>query len=126
MSDIPPLRGLPPRSAPPLDAPDAHALIGAVIDYLRDDLMPRTEGADRWNLRIAANALTVAAREVADGPAAVDAHRERLAELGYANDRELSEAIRNGDVDDRLREVLEAVAAAVADSLAIANPGYRG
>ena len=125
MSGTPPLPGLPPRSSPPLDAPDAHALIAAVIDYLRDDLMPRTVGADRWNLRIAANALTVAVREVSDGPAAVGAHRERLAELGYADDRELSEAIRNGDVDDRFGEVLDAVAAAVADSLAIANPGYR-
>ena len=125
MSDTPPPTGLPRRSSPPLDAPDAVALIGAVVEYLRDDLMPRSEGADRWHLRIAANALTVAAREVADGPAAVAAHRERLTRLGFRDDHELSAAIRSGALDDRFRQVLDVVAAGVADSLAIANPTYR-
>lgn len=124
MSERPLASGLPPRSSPPLDAPDAAALIGAVAAYLRDDLMPRTDGPDRWHLRIAANALSVAAREVTDGPASVAEHHERLAALGFGNDRELSEAIRAGAVDGRFEAVLDAVAAGVADSLAIANPTY--
>ena len=95
-----------------------------VAAYLRDDLMPRTDGPDRWHLRIAANALSVAAREVTDGPASVAEHHERLAALGFGNDRELSEAIRAGAVDGRFEAVLDAVAAGVADSLAIANPTY--
>jgi hypothetical protein len=115
---------LPRRAAEPLDAPDAAALIEAVATWLHDDLMPRSEGADRWHLRIAANALRVAGREARDGPALVQAHRDRLAQLGYADDRALCAAIRAGDEDERFGEVLDAIEASVAASLAIANPDY--
>ncbi|NND75688.1 MAG: hypothetical protein HKN44_11845 [Ilumatobacter sp.] len=116
---------LPERTSPPLDAPDAAALIDAVAAWLHDDLLPRSQGADRWTLRIAANALGVAAREVVAGPAAVEAHAARLAALGYDTERALCAAIREGIEDDRFHEVLDAVAASVADGLAIANPTYR-
>jgi hypothetical protein len=117
---------LPRRTHEPLDAPDAATLIDAVASWLHDDLLPRTEGADRWQVRIAANALRVAVREVREGPALVEAHRERLAALGYANDRALCEAIRAGETDDRFAAVLDAIATSVEASLAIANPGYAG
>lgn len=118
--------GLPPRKSPPLDAPDAAALVEAVAAWLHDDLLPRTEGVDRWALRIAANALSVAGRELSDGPGVVEAHRQRLGDLGYENERALCEAIRAGAEDRRFSQVLGAVAAGVDASLAIANPGYGG
>ena len=40
-------------------------------------------------------------RELALGGADVDAHRARLAALGYADDAELATAIRTGATDDR-------------------------
>ena len=120
----PPPEALPPRLSPPLDAPDAAALVGAVADWLHDDLMVRSTGADRWHLRIAAHALRLAAREVADGPDLVAAHRARLQVLGYQDDAALGAAIRAGIEDDRFAEILDAVAHDVAASLAIANPGY--
>jgi len=65
-------------------------------------------------------------RELAVGPAQAEAHAARLATLGFADDAELGAAIRRGDLDDRWAEVRAAVAAAVDDKLAVANPKYAG
>ena len=116
--------GLPERTNAPYDAPDAGALIEAVRRYLHDDLMPRSDGADRWVLRVAANALAIAGREVELGPEHRASHEARLRSLGVDSDRELSEAIRAGTFDDRWDEVASVVRAGVAASLAVANPGY--
>ncbi len=115
---------LPDRRNHPYDEPDAVALIAAVRHYLHDDLLPRTEGPDRWVLRVAANALAIAEREVTLGPEHRGAHAERLARLGVGSDRELAEAIRAGAFDDRWDEVASAVRASVADSLAVADPDH--
>ncbi len=117
-------RALPDRTNAPYDAPDAATLIDAVRAYLHDDLMPRSSGADRWVLRVAANALAIASREVTYGQGHQAAHAERLAALGVADDHALSEAIRGGAFDDRWDEVAAAVRASVADSLSVANPTY--
>ena len=115
---------LPGRLNEPYDAPDAATLIGAVRSYLHDDLLHRAEGPDRWLLRIAANALAVAEREVRLGPEHRLRHSERLASLGVASERGLAEAIRSGHLDHRLSEVLEVVRGTVLDSLKVANPDY--
>jgi len=114
---------LPERHNHPYDEPDAVALIGAVREYL-DALMERSSGSDRWLLRISANALGIASREIELGPDHRSAHTARLAELGVANDRQLAELIRSGELDHRWDEVRDAIAASVADSLAVANPAY--
>lgn len=115
---------LPERTNAPYDAPDAQQLIAAVRDYLHHDLMPRSSGADRWLLRVAANALAIAGREIQHAPAHQASHGARLAGLGVASDRDLCDAIRTGDFDDRWDEVAGAVRASIADSLIVANPGY--
>ncbi len=114
---------LPPRQNHPYDDPDATALITAVRDYL-DGLMQRSEGADRWLLRISANALGIASREVQLGPTHRSSHLARLAALGVSTDRELAELIRSGELDQRWDEVCGAVRATVNDSLSVANPEY--
>ena len=115
---------LPRRTNEPYDAPDAATLVGAVRGYLHDELMPRTEDPDRWLLRVAANALAIAEREIRLGPTHRLAHQERLASLGVTSDRELAEAIRDGVFDNRWDEVADAVRASVADSIAVANPDH--
>jgi len=114
---------LPERRNHPYDEPDALALIEAVREYL-DTLMQRSSGSDRWLLRISANALGIASREIELGPDHRSAHTARLAELGVATDRELAELIRSGELDHRWDEVRDAIAASVEDSLAVANPSY--
>ena len=45
-------------------------------------------------------------RELAEGPALHEAHTARLAELGAEGDAALVEAIRNGEMDGRMGELL--------------------
>lgn len=108
----------------PHDLPDAHELLMTVRAYLADDLGPRAEGRDRWLLRIAANALTIAAREMRSSATDRAAHVARLAALGVQSESQLAEAIRNGAFDDRRAELAEALWATTLDKLAVANPSY--
>jgi hypothetical protein len=64
------------------------------------------------------------AREIVLGPAQAAAHAARLEELGVHSDAELAAAIRSGALDGRAGEVRAVVRDAVADKLAVANPGY--
>lgn len=115
---------LPPRQNAPYDEPTAADLIEAVRSYLADDLLPRSTGADRWTLRVAANALAIAGREVTRAPEHQAAHQNRMEALGVADETELSQKIRSGDLDTRWSEVHASVLATVADKLDVANPGY--
>ncbi len=116
---------LPERTNEPYDAPSAGDLIEAVRAYLADDLMPRSSGADRWVLRVAANALAIAGREVTHGPDHRNAHAQRLAQFDATTDAELSALIRSGALDDRWDEVKAAVEATVSDKLDVASPAHR-
>jgi Domain of unknown function (DUF6285) len=110
----------------PHDVPDIAGLVEAVREFLEGDVADATTGRVHFHARVATNVLKVVERELALGPAQAVAHAERLAALGFADDAELCAAIRRGDLDDRWAEVRTAVAAAVADKLAVANPGYAG
>lgn len=114
-----------PRTNWPHDAPDAHELVEAVRDYLADDLGPRAEGRDRWMVRIATNALTIAARELESGPDDARAHADRLAELGVADEEALALTIRDGFLDARRTALTRLLWATTLDKIAVANPGYR-
>lgn len=114
----------PPRANWPHDVPGAGELVEAVRRYLADDLGPRSEGRDRFLLRVASNALAIAVREIEAGPADAAAHTARLADLGVASEQELAEAVRAGDFDDRWPELADALWATTLDKLAVANPRY--
>jgi hypothetical protein len=106
--------------------PSAGALLDAVEAFLRDEVQPATDGRLAFHVRVAANVLSMVARQLALGPAQTEAHASRLAGLGVTSEAELAEAIRSGAFDDRLDEVRAVVRATVADKLAVANPGYAG
>ena len=113
-----------PRAGAPHDAPTAGQLVEAVREFLEGDVMAATEGRVRFHARVAARALAIVERELAAGDRPARALAERLAGLGVADEAELAAAVRSGDLDDRWDEVVAAVAATVADKLAVANPGY--
>jgi len=115
----------PPRTNWPHDVPDARELVEAVRDYLADDLGPRAEGRDRFLLRVAANALSIAARELAAMPEDSDTHAERLAMFDVASEQKLSDLIRSGGLDDRRPELAAALWETTLSKLAVANPNYR-
>lgn len=99
-------------------------LLEAVEEVLRHEVMPAVEGRMRFQVRVAANAVAIVIRQLALGGGQEEAHQRRLAGLGMADDAELALAIRSGALDDRYEDVLAALRDAVADKLAVANPGY--
>lgn len=111
-------------AGPPHDVPTALELVEAVREFIETDVMAATEGRVRFHARVAANVLATVERELVAGPGHAKAHAERLAQLGVPDDAALAAAIRNRDLDDRWGEVKAAIAATVADKLAVANPAY--
>lgn len=108
----------------PHDRPHADELVAAVREFLENDVMGATEGRVQFHTRVAINALRMVERELNERDGMVDAHRSRLDAFGVADDEELSEAIREGRLDDRWDEVTDAVYLSVLDKLRVANPGY--
>lgn len=96
----------------------------AVREFLERDVMAATTGAVQFHARVASNAMAAVERELRDGPAMADAHRARLAALGFSSEAALADAIRAGELDDRYDEVVAAVRATVHDKLSVANPKY--
>jgi Domain of unknown function (DUF6285) len=106
------------------DEPSMAALLEAVREFLEDDVIPGTEGRLRFHARVAVNVLGIVERELALGAAQEAAHRADLAGLGVGSEAELAVAIRTGDLDERLSEVIAMVRRTVAAKLAVAHPGY--
>ena len=61
------------------DLPEPSALVALVAEFLRAEIMPVTKGAQNFQLRVAINALDLAARQVRGAAASDAAERERLA-----------------------------------------------
>jgi aminoglycoside phosphotransferase (APT) family kinase protein len=121
-----PLEGLEDHAATPHDRPSGPDLLRAVREFLTTE--PGLEaGPDprlRFHARVAANALRIAEREAMLAAAHEQNHRTRLAALGCADDAGLCAAIRDGSLDHRFGEVVEAVRATTVDKLTVANPGH--
>ena len=110
----------------PHDLPDAAGLVEAVREFLERDVMTATEGRVQFHTRVAVNVLNMVQRELEQGPSQAADHAAGLARLGFADERELADAIRRGEVDDRLDEVRAFVTETVRDKLEVANPKYLG
>ncbi|MCO5319657.1 MAG: phosphotransferase family protein [Microthrixaceae bacterium] len=108
---------------PPHDAPGGGELLTAVREGL-EAMRARSSGAERFELRVAVNALEVVRRELAFGDLLQRRHAARLSDLGVADDAELSTRIRQGSTDPGDRAVRRALRAMVRDKLAVSNPGY--
>jgi len=130
------------------DRPDAPELLDAVAAHL-SGLVSAVERSQRFGLLVAANACAMVARELRAGerpvieealrvsallgPGAAGledpcAHRglrppADRAELRAAQGR-LAQAIRAGELDDRLDQALSVLRQSVAAKLNVAHPGY--
>ena len=86
------------------DRPDSAALLDAVEALLRDDIVPRLNGATAYHARIAASVVAIVARQLRLGPAADAAERERLSRFldGMGDPALLAERLRDGKlaIDD--------------------------
>ena len=106
------------------DAPSLAQLVEAVREWLERDVMAGTSGRLQFHTRVAINVLSTVERELALGPGQKIVHQARLDDLGVHDDAQLAAAIRNGDLDDRLDEVIDTVRASVIAKLKVANPAY--
>jgi hypothetical protein len=86
--------------------------------------MPALEGRLHFQALVAANVMAILGRELADGPALQAAHTEGLAALGITDDAALVDAIRTGDMDGRIGELLAALRPSVEAAVMIANPKH--
>jgi hypothetical protein len=108
----------------PHDLPTAGEMVEAVREFLERDVMNATEGRVQFHTRVAVNVLKMVERELSSGEEQANVHATRLATLGVSSEKELSDAIASGALDDRLADVVAVVRATVADKLAVANPSY--
>jgi hypothetical protein len=106
------------------DRPSAAELVEAVRELLERDVLDATEGRLQFQTRIAVNVLKMVERQLVEGPAMEAEHRRRLEALGFGDDRQLADAIREGRVDDRWDEVFTAVYESVLEKVRVANPRY--
>ncbi len=105
--------------------PTAQELVQAVRELLEGSVLTDGAPAGAYQVRVAVNALKVVERELAAGGEDVRRHRERLAQLGFADDVELARALRRGEVQaERMPAVRAAVLASVEDKLQVANPKH--
>ena len=107
----------------PHDRPTGPGLLRAVREFLATEVVGSDPGL-AFHARVAANALRIAEREAMLATAHAHRHRVRLAALGCEDDAELCAKIRDGSLDHRLAEVIEAIRAATVDKLTVANPGH--
>jgi hypothetical protein len=113
-----------------LDKPSGKSLLDAVVVLLRDELMPRLEGAEAFKVRVAANALELIGREIETCKAVEqDEHRglvallERQGSLDELN-RELCERIRDRRMTVATSGVSQHLWTSVLDKVAIDQPRY--
>jgi hypothetical protein len=126
------------------DRPTAVELLGAVRDFLERDVLPDLEGRKRFHALVAANVLTIVARELDEEETGMVAEWQRLRDLlGVAERtppgriaglrvalRELTgrlvERIRAGEADGgSFGDAVRAhVRMTVVEKLRIANPKY--
>ena len=106
------------------DVPSARELVESVREWMERDVLAATNGRVQFHTRVAINVLAMVERELELGPDQAREHDERLRSVGVGSDAELADAIRQGRLDDRLNEVVDAVRADVIAKLRVANPNH--
>ena len=124
------------------DRPNYDELLTAVERFLDDEVVAKSEGALRFNGRVAANVIRIVRRELENEEASLAREWESLAELlGEAprpRDRDalravlvqrneaLAGRIQAGDTDERgFRDsVIKHLRQTIHDKLTVTNPGW--
>ena len=108
----------------PHDRPTASELLEALHEWMERDLLPGVEGRLQFHTRVAINMVDIVRRELELGPDQDVRHQEVLASFGMNDDAELAAAIRDGNFDSHLAEVLIRLRSVVEDKVRVANPRY--
>ncbi len=122
----------PDQEMPNLDMPRLDELVESVRDFLREDVMPATQGRTSFLARVAGNSLDIACRELALGERARANERQRLCQLlGEDGDLEalrwrLVRGLRDRTIPLHLPGLPEHLRATVVNQIAIDQPRYSG
>lgn len=108
----------------PHDRPTAAELLEALHEWMERDLLPGVDGRLQFHTRVAINMVDIVRRELELGPDQEGRHRNVLESFGMSNDAELASAIRAGDFDANLQELLLRLRPIVEDKVQVANPRY--
>jgi hypothetical protein len=112
------------------EQPTALELIEAVAHFLRLEAAPLLEGRTAFHARVAANALDIVRREMADGPRADAEETARLETLlGHAGsnaalNQELCDRIATDSIDPTDPALLDHLWRTTLDIVAIDQPKY--
>ncbi|WP_185995896.1 DUF6285 domain-containing protein [Nocardioides campestrisoli] len=104
--------------------PDAREIVTAVCEFLRDEVMPSTEGALSFHARVAANLLDVLGRELEQSPEGEARLAEWLGRLDVADEHELALRVRSGELGPDDPDLVAALWTTTDDRLLVANPAY--
>jgi hypothetical protein len=112
------------------DRPTAPELLEALGAFIIDEVTPALSGRVRFHARVAANVVAMLQREWELGAAHAAADAEGLARLlGHEGELSVLEAglagaVRGGELDARMSEVVAFLRESTRRKLGIANPGY--
>jgi hypothetical protein len=115
-----------------MDQPSVLELVAAVRDFIEQKAMPELKGHTAFHARVAANALSIVARELEHGAASGEAERARLAKLlGHDGplmdlNRELCTAIRGGKIGLDTPGLADHLTLTTRDKVGIDQPNYGG
>src|ERR1700733_2436407 len=115
-----------------MDQPSMRELVEAVRDFLESKAMPELKGHTAFHARVAANALSIVARELEHGPQSAQEEKNRLAALlGHDGtleelNNELCTRIRSGAFTLDTPGLAEHLTVTTREKVAIDQPGYSG
>jgi hypothetical protein len=115
-----------------MDQPSIRELVTAVRDFLETRAMPELKGHTAFHARVAANALSIVARQLEFYGLASEEETKRLASLlgheGALEDlnRELCARIRAGEFTLKTPGLAEHLETTTRDKVAIDQPNYSG
>ncbi|MGD0864772.1 MAG: DUF6285 domain-containing protein [Rhizomicrobium sp.] len=115
-----------------MDQPSIHELVTAVRDFLETRAMPELKGHTAFHARVAANALSIVARQLEFYGHASDEETKRLAALlGHEGaldelNRELCARIRAGEFTLQTPGLAAHLEETTRDKVAIDQPNYSG
>ena len=121
-------------SANDIGMPRMDELLVGVKDFLRQQVMPETEGRTNFMARVAANSVDIVVRELESGPQANKLEFERLQRLLGESGQgsllalrwQLSDALTAGSMALDSPELQEHLRLTIANQVAIDQPKYSG
>lgn len=114
------------------DQPSPDELLGSVIDFLRETVVPEAQPRTAFLARVAASALELVWRQIEFGAAGEEVEKQRLLALLGGGDtlpelnNALADALAEGRLDIGSPGVAEHLRATTLEKLSVDQPRYSG